>query len=136
MKKDDGLWALWETAFFAVFQAPVGALFASMGAAASTAPRGGACTGRRSTQGLTVTPEAPGQIDSIQYRQVQFADLIEQRRGRGPGEGCRQRVPPRPVLVLQRQERLHRVVPLLGPRSPVRRRRYRTRDSPAFRRSR
>ena len=32
MEKDDGLWALWETAFFAVFQAPVGALFASMGA--------------------------------------------------------------------------------------------------------
>ena len=44
--KDDGLWALWETAFFAVFQAPVGALFASMGAAASTAPRGGAGPGR------------------------------------------------------------------------------------------
>ena len=32
MNKGDGLWALWETASFAVFQAPVGALFASMGA--------------------------------------------------------------------------------------------------------
>ena len=39
-EEDDGLWALWETALFAVFQAPVGAVFASMGAAASTAPRG------------------------------------------------------------------------------------------------
>ena len=47
--------------------------------------------------------------------------LLEQLRGRGPGEGFRQRVPPLPVLVLQRQERLHRVVPLLWPRSPVRR---------------
>ena len=47
--------------------------------------------------------------------------MIEQRRGRGPGEGFRQRVPPRPVLVLQRQKRLHRVVPLLWPRPPVRR---------------
>ena len=45
MKKDDGLWALWETALFAVFQAPVGALFASIGAPASTAPRGGAGSG-------------------------------------------------------------------------------------------
>ena len=72
------------------------------------------------TRGLAVTPEAPGQLDSLQYRQVQSADVIEQHRGRGPGEGCRQRVPPRPVLVLQRQERLHRVVPLLGPRPPVR----------------
>ena len=38
MKKDDGLWALWETALLAVFQVPVGALFASIGAPASTAP--------------------------------------------------------------------------------------------------
>ena len=45
MKKDDGLWALWETALLAVFQAPVGALFASIGAPASTAPRGGAGSG-------------------------------------------------------------------------------------------
>ena len=35
---DDGLWALCETALFAVLQAPVGAVFASMGAVASTAP--------------------------------------------------------------------------------------------------
>ena len=39
-EEDDGLWALCETALFAVFQAPVGAVFASMGAVASTAPRG------------------------------------------------------------------------------------------------
>ena len=45
MKKDDGLWALWETALFAVFQAAVGALFASIGAPASTAPRGGVRSG-------------------------------------------------------------------------------------------
>ena len=66
--------------------------------------------------GLAVTPEAPGQLDSLQYRQIQIADLLEQLRGRGPGERFRQRVPPLPVLVLQRQERLHRVVPLLWPR--------------------
>ena len=35
------LWALCETAFFAVLQAPVGALFASMGALASMAPGAG-----------------------------------------------------------------------------------------------
>ena len=62
--------------------------------------------------------------------------LLEQRRGRGAGEGCRQRVLPRPILVLQRQERLHCVVPLLGPRPPVHRPAYRSRDSPAFRRAR
>ena len=39
-EEDDGLWALCETALFAVLQAPVDAVFASMGAAASTAPRG------------------------------------------------------------------------------------------------
>ena len=64
MKKDDGLWALWETAFFAVFQAPVGALFASMGAAASTAPRGDAGSGRaghgRKGMGLGVPRCPPG----------------------------------------------------------------------------
>ena len=86
--------------------------------------------------GLAVTPEAPGQLGSLQYRQIQIADLLEQRRGRGPGEGFRQRVPPLPVLVLQCQERVHRVVPLLWPRSPVRRPADRVRDSPAFRRSR
>ena len=69
---------------------------------------------------LAVTPEAPGQLDSLQYRQIQIADLLEQLRGRGPGEGLRQRVPPLPVLFLQFQERLHGVVPLLWPRSPVR----------------
>ena len=71
--------------------------------------------------GLVVTPEAPGQLDSLQYRQIQIADLLEQHRGRGPGEGFRQRVPPRSVLVLQRQEGLDRGVPLLWPRPPVRR---------------
>ena len=69
---------------------------------------------------LAVTPEAPGQLDSLQYRQIQIADLLEQLRGRGPGKRFRQRVPPLPVLFLQLQERLHRVVPLLWPRSPVR----------------
>ena len=69
---------------------------------------------------LAVTPEAPGQLDGLQYRQIQIADLLEQLRGRGPGERFRQRVLPLPVLFLQLQERLHRVVPLLRPRSPVR----------------
>ena len=69
---------------------------------------------------LAVTPEAPGQLDSLQYRQIQIADLLEQLRGRGPGKRFRQGVPPLPVLFLQLQERLHRVVPLLWPRSPVR----------------
>ena len=62
VKKDDGLWALWETAFFAVFQAPVGALFASMGAAASTAPVAvPARVGSARTQGmgLGVAPSCP-----------------------------------------------------------------------------
>ena len=68
---------------------------------------------------LAVTPEAPGQLDSLQYRQIQIANLLEQLRGRGPGEGLRQRVPPLLVLFLQFQERLHRVVPLLWPRPPV-----------------
>ena len=49
---------------------------------------------------LAVTPEAPGQLDSLQYRQIQIAYLLEQLRGRGPGEGLRQRVPPLPVLFL------------------------------------
>ena len=69
---------------------------------------------------LAVTPEASGQLDSLQYRQIQIADLLEQLRGRGPGRRFRQRVPPLPVLFLQLQERLHGVVPLLWPRSPVR----------------
>ena len=69
---------------------------------------------------LAVTPEASGQLDSLQYRQVQIADLLEQLRGRGPGKRFRQRVPPLPVLFLQLQERLHCVVPLLWPRSAVR----------------
>ena len=69
---------------------------------------------------LAVTPEASGQLDSLQYRQIQIADLLEQLRGRGPGKRFRQRVPPLPVLFLQLQERLHRVVPLLWPRSAVR----------------
>ena len=69
---------------------------------------------------LAVTPEAPGQLDSLQYRQIQLADLLEQLRGRGPGQRFRQRVPPLPVLFLQLQERLHRIVPLLWPRSAVR----------------
>ncbi len=69
---------------------------------------------------LTVTPEAPGQLDSLQYRQIQLADLFEQRRGRGPGQRFRPRVPPLAVLFLQRQKRLHGVVPLLWPRPPVR----------------
>ena len=69
---------------------------------------------------LAVTPEAPGQLDSLQYRQIQLADLLEQLRGRGPGKRFRQRVPPLPVLFLQLQERLHRIVPLLWPRSAVR----------------
>ncbi len=69
---------------------------------------------------LAVTPEASGQLDSLQYRQIQIADLLEQRRGRGPGKRFRQRVAPLPVLFLQLQERLHGVVPLLWPRSPVR----------------
>ena len=68
---------------------------------------------------LAVTPEAPGQIDGLQYRQVQIADLLEQPSGRGPGEGFRQRFPPLPILVLQRQERPYRVVPLLWPRPPI-----------------
>ena len=38
---DEGLWALCEIAFVAVLQAPVGALFASMGAPASMAPGAG-----------------------------------------------------------------------------------------------
>ena len=38
---------------------------------------------------LAVPPEAPGQLDSLQYRQIQIADLLEQLRGRGPGEGLR-----------------------------------------------
>ena len=53
---------------------------------------------------LAVTPEAPGQLDSLEYRQIQVADLLEQLRGRGPGERFRQRVPPLPVLFLQLQE--------------------------------
>ena len=69
---------------------------------------------------LAVTPEASGQFDSLQYRQIQIADLLEQLRGRGPGKRFRQGVPPLPVLFLQLQERLHRVVPLLWPRSAVR----------------
>ena len=69
---------------------------------------------------LAVTPEASGQLDSLQYRQIQFADLLEQLRGRGSGQRCRQGVAPLPVLFLQLQERLHGVVPLLWPRSPVR----------------
>ena len=81
------------------------------------APRRGR-QGEAAVGGLAVTPEAPGQLDRLQHRQIQLADLIEQLRGRGPGEGCRQRVPPLPVLVLQPQERPHRVVPLLGPRPP------------------
>ena len=55
--------------------------------------------GRQPEACLAVTPEPPGRLDSFQYRQVQIADLIEQLRGRGPGEGFRQRVPPLPVLV-------------------------------------
>ena len=66
-EEDDGLWALWETALFAVFQAPVGAVFASMGAAASTAPRGAPAVllgpGRARTQrrggGGTPVPAGP-----------------------------------------------------------------------------
>ena len=57
-EEDDGLWALCETALFAVLQAPVGAVFASMGAVASTAPRGAPAVllgpgrhGRRGTGG-------------------------------------------------------------------------------------
>ncbi len=69
---------------------------------------------------LAVTPEASGHLDSLQYRQIQLADLLEQRRGRGPGQRFRQRVAPLPVLFLQLQERLHGVVPLLWPRSAVR----------------
>ena len=69
---------------------------------------------------LAVTSEPPGQFDSLQYRQIQIADLLEQLRGPGPGERFRQHVAPLPVLFLQLQERLHRVVPLLWPRSPVR----------------
>ena len=69
---------------------------------------------------LAVPPEASGQLDSLQYRQIQIADLLEQLRGRGPGKRFRQRVPPLPVLFLQLQERLHGVVPLLWPRSAVR----------------
>jgi len=38
---------------------------------------------------LAVTPEAPGQLDSVQYRQIQLADLLEQLRGRGPGQRFR-----------------------------------------------
>ena len=64
---------------------------------------------------LAVTPEASGQLDSLQYRQIQIADLLEQRRGRGPGQRFRQGVAPLPVLFLQLQERLHGVVPLLWP---------------------
>ena len=69
---------------------------------------------------LAVTPEAPGRLDSLQYRQIQLADLLEQLCGRGPGKRFRQGVPPLAVLFLQLQERLHRVVPLLCPRSAVR----------------
>ena len=69
---------------------------------------------------LAVTPEASGQLDSLEYRQIQLADLLEQLRGRGPGKRFRQGVPPLPVLFLQLQERLHGVVPPLWPRSPVR----------------
>ena len=69
---------------------------------------------------LAVTPEALGRLDSLQYRQIQIADLFEQLCGRGPGKRFRQGVPPLPVLFLQCQERLHRVVPLLWPRSAVR----------------
>ena len=45
---------------------------------------------------------------------------LSNSRGRGPGERFRQSVPPLPVLFLQLQKRLHRVVPLLWSRSPVR----------------
>ena len=76
--------------------------------------------GNVSAGALAVTPEASGQLDSLQYRQIQLADLLEQRCGRGPGKRFRQRVPPLPVLFLQLQERLHGVVPLLWSRSPVR----------------
>ena len=69
---------------------------------------------------LAVTPEASGRLDSLQYRQIQIADLLEQLGGRGPGKRFRQRVAPLPVLFLQLQERLHGVVPLLWSRSPVR----------------
>ncbi len=47
---------------------------------------------------LAVTPEAPGQLDSLECRQIQIADLFEQLRGRGPGQRFRQRVAPLPVL--------------------------------------
>ena len=32
-----------------------------------------------------VTPETPGEFDSLEYRQIQIADLLEQLRGRRPG---------------------------------------------------
>ena len=35
LNKKQGVWSLWETAVFAVFQVPVGALLASTGTAAS-----------------------------------------------------------------------------------------------------
>ena len=70
-EEDDGLWALWETALFAVFQAPVGAVFASMGAAASTAPRGAPAVllgpGRARTQrrGGGVPPCPPDRVSRL-----------------------------------------------------------------------
>ena len=63
MEKDDGLWALWETAFFAVFQAPVGALFASMGSGGVHSPpwrcRLGSGAHERRGMGLGVAPCPP-----------------------------------------------------------------------------
>ena len=56
--EDDGLWALCETAFFAVLQAPVGAVFASMGATASTAPRGAPVAVLGPRRGTDATPDS------------------------------------------------------------------------------
>ena len=109
------------------------------GAAASTAPVTGAGSGptvAEATQGLAVTSEAPGQIDSLQYRQVQFADLLEQRHGRGPARDAGNASRHAWYWSCNARSACTASFHCWGRDLRSAGRRYRTRDSPAFRRSR